>query len=55
MKQDTTQESDDTGATLVEYTLLVALIAVIAIAGITAFGQGVSKQYSDLNDALPFD
>ena len=34
---------DEEGATLVEYALIVALIAVVALAAITLLGQGASK------------
>lgn len=34
------------GASLVEYALLVALIAVIAIAAVKVLGQKVSQQFS---------
>lgn len=41
-----------TGATMVEYALLVALIAVVAIAGLTIFGTKVSQQFSTLASRL---
>ncbi|PIR15903.1 MAG: Flp family type IVb pilin [Elusimicrobia bacterium CG11_big_fil_rev_8_21_14_0_20_64_6] len=34
------------GATMVEYALLIALIAVIAIAAIKTLGSKVSQQFS---------
>lgn len=34
------------GATMVEYALLVALIAVVGIAALTLFGQRVSTRFS---------
>ena len=37
---------DEKGAALVEYALLVALIAVICVAGVTLFGQEVSTAFS---------
>ena len=40
------------GASLVEYALLVALIAVIAIAGVRTLGQGVSAQFSTMSAQL---
>lgn len=36
--------SDDAGATMVEYGLMVALIAVAAAVGASAFGIGVRDQ-----------
>ena len=36
------------GATLVEYGLLVALIAVVCIAAITALGTGVSGMFQQV-------
>ena len=40
------------GASLVEYALLVALIAVVAIAGVRALGGAISTQYSGLSASL---
>jgi len=40
------------GASLVEYALLVALIAVVAIAGVKALGNSISTQYSGLSTSL---
>jgi pilus assembly protein Flp/PilA len=36
----------EAGATMIEYALLVALIAIIALAGVRFLGQQVSKQFS---------
>ena len=36
---------DEEGASLVEYVLLVALIAVVCIASITLLGQSASKKF----------
>jgi len=35
------------GASLVEYTLLISLIALAALAGLTAFGGGVNASIGD--------
>ena len=40
------------GATLVEYALLLALIAVVAIAAITLLGGNVSKKLSGVGSSL---
>ena len=40
------------GATIVEYALLVGLIAVAAVAGISAFGAEVSTMFEDLMDEI---
>jgi len=37
---------DDEGAALVEYGLLVGLIAVVCAAGVTLFGQEISTAFS---------
>ena len=44
MLRDTTAPivGDDTGATLVEYSLVVAFIAFVAILAVTAFGINVN-------------
>jgi|LakMenEpi03Aug12_release.lakeMendotaPanAssembly.Ray.scaffolds.fasta_scaffold4694978_1 pilus assembly protein Flp/PilA len=39
---------DERGASMVEYGLLVALIALVAIAGVTALGTKLSKLFSDI-------
>lgn len=50
----TTDESDtrDRGATMVEYALLVSLIAIVAIVGVTVFGNAISSFFSGLADSL---
>ena len=37
------------GAAMVEYALLVALIALVAIAGVTATGTGINAQFSKIS------
>jgi len=46
-KMDELMRQED-GASLVEYGLLVALIAVVAIAGVTALGTNVGAKFSSL-------
>lgn len=46
------QQEQEKGASLVEYALLVALIAVIAIAAIRFVGQQVSQQFSNIGSAV---
>lgn len=41
------------GASLVEYALLVGLIAVVAVVAITAFGDNLSEAYSEIADTIP--
>lgn len=43
---------DDEGASLVEYALLVALIAVVCIAAITLLGSNASKKFSSVGSNL---
>lgn len=43
---------DERGASMVEYGLLVALIALVAIAGVTALGTKLSKLFSDIAGLL---
>lgn len=45
-------DKKEKGASLVEYALLVALIAVVAIAGVRALGTSISAQYSGLSSSL---
>ena len=44
---------DDWGATVVEYALLVALIALVVIGAITIFGEQLADFFGGLGDNLP--
>ena len=43
---------DEKGASMVEYALLVVLIAIIAIVAVTIAGQNVSKAFSTIANTL---
>ena len=43
---------DDKGASMVEYALLVVLIAIIALVAISIAGQNVSKAFSTVAGSL---
>jgi Flp pilus assembly pilin Flp len=43
------ESKPDRGATLVEYALLVALIATVAVGGISILGKNVSQKFSVIN------
>jgi pilus assembly protein Flp/PilA len=43
---------EEEGASMVEYGLLVALIAVVAIAAVTLVGTAVSTNFSEVADKL---
>ena len=43
---------DEHGATMVEYGIMVALIAAICIAVVTTLGQNVSNAFSTVNASL---
>ncbi len=51
-KQIQEQNEKEQGATMVEYALLVALVAVLALAAIKSFGQGVSQSFSTVDSQL---
>ena len=46
------QAKTERGASLVEYALLVALIAVVVIGAITLLGRSASETFSDVSDEL---
>lgn len=46
---DTTSER---GAGMVEYGLLLGLIAIIALVAVQAFGSGVSTRFSSISSAV---
>ncbi len=43
---------DDSGATLVEYGLLLALIAVVSIAILTALGSRIKTMFTTVNSSI---
>jgi pilus assembly protein Flp/PilA len=43
---------DDRGASLVEYALLVALIAIVCIAAITLLGGNAADKFSTVADSV---
>ena len=43
---------EEEGATMVEYGLMVALIAVVCIATITLVGQSLDLMFTDVNNNL---
>jgi Flp pilus assembly pilin Flp len=44
---------DEGGQALVEYSLLIVLIAVVALAAVATFGVDVSKLYQSIVDVYP--
>jgi pilus assembly protein Flp/PilA len=46
------QTKSERGATLVEYALLVALIAVVCIAAVTLLGSAASTKFSSVADTI---
>lgn len=45
-------QEEEKGATMVEYALLVALIAIIALAAVRYLGNNVSKQFSNISMSI---
>ncbi len=45
--------TDDRGASMVEYALLVGLIAIVAIVAVTFFGTQLSAEYDDIASSIP--
>jgi pilus assembly protein Flp/PilA len=43
---------DDEGATMVEYSLIVALIAIVCIAGVTALGGKINTKLNTAANSL---
>jgi pilus assembly protein Flp/PilA len=44
---------EDQGQDLVEYAMLLALIALIVVAGVGTFGQAINTWYANLSTTLP--
>lgn len=49
----TTRTTDDRGATMAEYGLLVALIAAFLIGTVQLLGGGIDNTFQQVVDALP--
>ena len=43
---------DEEGATMVEYALMLALIAVVCIAAVTTLGKSASTKFTDVATAV---
>lgn len=43
---------DETGATAIEYGLIVALIAVVVITAVTAVGTSLRTKFNSVNSSL---
>jgi pilus assembly protein Flp/PilA len=41
--------NDESGATMVEYALMVALIAVVAVGAVIVLGTNVNETFEDIN------
>jgi len=46
------EPDDDRGASLIEYALLLSLIAMVVIAAVTALGETTSTSFSDAASRL---
>ena len=44
---------DEEGATMVEYGLMLALIAVICIVAVTALGSKVNVKFDNIQQSIP--
>ena len=44
--------TNERGASMVEYALLLGLIFIVAIVAVRAFGSGVSTQYSTIDSQV---
>jgi pilus assembly protein Flp/PilA len=40
--------SDESGATMVEYALMVALVAAVCVAAVTALGSAISTKFTSV-------
>jgi len=45
--------SNEGGAALVEYALLVALIAIVCILGVTTLGSKINNKFTAVGTSLP--
>jgi len=45
-------ERDEQGASLVEYALLIALIAIVCVAGVAAMGRATSSSFDSFSTSF---
>ena len=45
-------DTDERGASLVEYALLVALIAAVCVGAVTLIGKGANSKFSSVSSSL---
>jgi Flp pilus assembly pilin Flp len=50
--RNTRETVADRGAAMVEYALLLALIAIVAIGAVSAFGGSVGGEFSDIGSEV---
>jgi len=50
--QNKIEETKEAGASMVEYALIAALIAIVCIGGITALGTTASQKYSAITSGM---
>ena len=50
--QNKIEETKEAGASMVEYALIAALIAIVCIGGITVLGQSASQKFSTIGSSL---
>ena len=50
--QNKIEETKEAGASMVEYALIAALIAIVCIGGITVLGQSASQKFSTIASSL---
>jgi Flp pilus assembly pilin Flp len=44
---------DDRGQTLVEYALIISLVALVAVAALTFLGSSLDAEFSDIGSHIP--
>jgi pilus assembly protein Flp/PilA len=52
LENEESKENEDKGATMVEYALLVALMAIALIAAVNFMKTGTSQRFSQIGSAL---
>ena len=50
--QKKVEDKKEAGASMVEYALIAALIAIVCIGGITVLGQSASQKFSNIGSSL---